>query len=324
MVATVSFSFVASVGLIWLMRRFARVLPKDVPNERSLHERPILRTGGVAVVGAVCLAATAGLVPSTLPLTIALCLALLSFADDVHPLPTSVRFAAHLAAAAALVWYTLNPMDAWKLALVWLSVGWVTNLYNFMDGSDGLAGGMSVIGFAAYALASSLGGDATTAVVSAAVSAASAGFLLYNFHPAKIFLGDVGSIPLGFLAASLGIVGWRNDVWPLWFPMLVFGPFIGDATITLLKRMRKGGRFWTAHREHYYQRMVRMGFGHRGTALIAYGAMILCAAAALYGRDKGPGVQVGLFVAVSSVLGALAIWVDVRWKRYCQHAGAAA
>jgi hypothetical protein len=98
--------------------------------------------------------------------------------------------------------------------------------------------------------------------------------------------------------------------------MLVFGPFIGDATITLLRRMRRGGTFWTAHREHYYQRMVQMGLGHRGTALAAYGAMIVCATAALYGRDKAPGVQAATFLGTSVFLAGLAAWVDIRWMRY--------
>src|SRR6185436_356022 len=105
------------------------------------------------------------------------------------------------------------------------------------------------------------------------------------------FLGDVGSIPLGFLAGGLGLLGWRNDLWPLWFPLLVFGPFIGDATLTLVRRLLRRERVWHAHREHYYQRMVRMGFGHRGTAWTAYAVMALCAGAALVGRGQPPAMQ---------------------------------
>jgi UDP-N-acetylmuramyl pentapeptide phosphotransferase/UDP-N-acetylglucosamine-1-phosphate transferase len=324
MAAAAIVSFVTSVALIWIMQRFPHRLPQDVPNERSLHERPVLRTGGLAILGAVCMAAATGLVAWHLSLLLALVLGLVSFADDLWRLPTSVRLAVHLAAAGVLVWYVASPMAVWKLALLWLAVGWITNVYNFMDGSDGLAGGMSVIGFGAYAFASSLAGDAQTAAVSVVLSAANAGFLLFNFHPARIFLGDAGSIPQGFLAAALGMLGWRNDAWPLWFPVLVFGPFIGDATITLLKRVGRGGRFWAAHREHYYQRMVRMGLGHRGTACVVYSAMIVCALAALYGRDKEPGLQAAAFLGASAALGALALWVDLRWAKHCRQAGAAA
>jgi UDP-N-acetylmuramyl pentapeptide phosphotransferase/UDP-N-acetylglucosamine-1-phosphate transferase len=197
-----------------------------------------------------------------------------------------------------------------------LALAWLTNLFNFMDGSDGLAGGMATMGFGAYGLAAWLSGHAALASFCVALSAASAAFVVHNLHPARIFLGDVGSIPLGFLAGALGIVGWRDDVWPLWFPVLVFGPFIADATITLLKRLIRGDRVWQAHREHYYQRMVRMGLGHRGTAWRGYVAMLICAAAALFGRTASPAVQAMVFAAASAFLAVVAVWVDLRWARF--------
>jgi UDP-N-acetylmuramyl pentapeptide phosphotransferase/UDP-N-acetylglucosamine-1-phosphate transferase len=98
----------------------------------------------------------------------------------------------------------------------------------------------------------------------------------------------------------------------------VFGPFVGDATVTLVRRLVRGERVWRAHREHYYQRMVRMGLGHRGTALLAYGAMIVCATAALYGRTKAPNVQAAVFCGTTVFLAALAVWVEVRWARHCR------
>jgi len=255
------------------------------------------------------------------PMLIALGLAIVSFLDDLRGMPSALRLALHLAAAAALSWYLLSPMHPVQLALLILAVAWITNLYNFMDGSDGLAGGMSLIGFAAYAAAAQLSGHEPLAVLCAALAASSAAFLAFNFHPARIFLGDVGSIPLGFLAAGLGMLGWRDDLWPLWFPVLVFGPFIGDATLTLLKRLARGERVWRAHRDHYYQRMVRMGLGHRTTAWIAYAAMIVCAAAALLGRSQPPSLQAAAFGAASALLVALAVWVEVRWAQFLRQAG---
>jgi UDP-N-acetylmuramyl pentapeptide phosphotransferase/UDP-N-acetylglucosamine-1-phosphate transferase len=150
-----------------------------------------------------------------------------------------------------------------------------------MDGSDGLAGGMAVVGFAAYGIAAQLGDEPELATTCVCIAAAAAAFLIFNFHPARIFLGDVGSIPLGFLAGALGIVGWNDEAWPLWFPLAVFAPIIADATLTLMRRLARRERVWQAHRDHYYQRMVRSGLGHRGTAYAAYALMILCAAAAL-------------------------------------------
>jgi hypothetical protein len=98
--------------------------------------------------------------------------------------------------------------------------------------------------------------------------------------------------------------------------LLVFGPFVGDATITLLKRLARGDRVWQPHRDHYYQRLVRMGAGHGRTALVAYALMILCAAAALYGRGRAVHVQVAAFAGASAVLAVVAVWIDVRWVRF--------
>lgn len=309
-------SFIASLAAIGVLLARFRWLAPDRPNERSLHERPVPRTGGVAVLLGSAVAFAAGVASVRLALALALCLAVVSFIDDVRGMPTALRLAAHLAAAALFAWYVLSPMALLELTLVVLAITWLTNLYNFMDGSDGLAGGMALIGFGAYGLAAWLAGHEALALLGFAVAAAAGAFLVLNFHPARIFLGDVGSIPLGFLAGAAGILGWRDDVWPLWFPVLVFGPFIGDATLTLAKRLIRGERVWRAHREHYYQRMVRMGLGHRNTALIAYAAMLVCAGAALLGRAMPPHLQAAAFFGGSAVLAGLAVWVDLSWARF--------
>jgi len=149
-----------------------------------------------------------------------------------------------------------------------------------------------------------------------ALCASAGAFLMYNFNPAKLFLGDVGSIPTGFLAAVLGLAGWVNDAWPLWFPVLVFAPFMCDSTLTLLKRLVRRERVWKAHRDHYYQRLVRMGFGHRGTAYIEYAAMLFCALVALVARTAPARVQAMAIVMSAFVLVGVAVWIDRRWTRY--------
>jgi UDP-N-acetylmuramyl pentapeptide phosphotransferase/UDP-N-acetylglucosamine-1-phosphate transferase len=310
-----SFATSAAVLAI-LLTRLSRIA-LDRPNARSLHEHPVPRTGGIALA-AGC-AAGIWLAPSSsalVPLGVALALGALSFVDDVRGMPAGVRFAAHLAAAAFVAWYLLYPMHPGALVLLVLAVGWITNLYNFMDGADGLAGGMAVAGFGAYAVAAQVAGEPELAAVCASLASSAFAFLLFNFHPARIFLGDVGSIPLGFLAAALGLLGWRDDAWPLWFPVLVFAPFIGDATLTLLRRLARRERVWEAHRDHYYQRMVRMGIGHRGTACISYAAMLLSALAALWGRAQAPAGQAVAFAGATVALAALAAWVDVKWLRW--------
>jgi UDP-N-acetylmuramyl pentapeptide phosphotransferase/UDP-N-acetylglucosamine-1-phosphate transferase len=308
-------AFAVTVAGLWLLLGRFRTFALDRPNERSLHERPVPRSGGIALLAGVLVSLAFGSGALWLPIGLALALAALSFFDDLHSLPTVARLAAHLAAAGVLAWYLLSPMHPLELAVLAIAVAWMTNLYNFMDGSDGLAGGMALVGFGAYAVAAGSAGHEPLLALALALAAAALGFLTFNFPPAKIFLGDVGSVPLGFLAGALGLQGWRDDLWPLWFPVVVFAPFIADASATLVRRALRGEKVWQAHREHYYQRLVRLGFGHRGTAYVAYGLMLVCAALALYGRQQRPSVQWTMVAASLVVLVAAAGWIELRWRR---------
>ena len=314
--ASTALSFLVSFAMVRVLLSRWRSFALDEPNPRSLHVTPVPRTGGLAVLAGTASAVAFIGAQLWLPMVLALALAAVSLYDDVRGLPRRLRFAAHFGAAALLVWYVLSPMHPLEMLLLVVAVVWITNLYNFMDGADGVAGGMALIGFSTYAIAAWLAGEAALATLCAALAAAALGFLTHNFHPARIFLGDVGSIPLGFLAAALGIVGWRHDAWPLWFPLLVFGPFNADATVTFLRRLARREKVWEAHREHYYQRIVRLGLGHRSAALIGYAVMCACAAFALLGRAQPPGLQLAAFAAGSALLGGAALWVDVRWSRH--------
>ncbi|TCW86554.1 glycosyl transferase [Burkholderia sp. SRS-46] len=299
-----------ATGLAWR-------LATDIPNDRSLHERPTPRVGGWGIVP-VSVAALLWLAPPMWLLALAAAgLAALSQIDDRRGLPARVRFAAHLAAVVVLV--VAYPADApwWLLVGVGFAMVWLINLYNFMDGADGLAGGMTLFGFGAYA-AAALGGahpHADLAAGGAAVAGAAFGFLLLNFHPARLFLGDAGSIPLGFLAGALGYWGWREAIWPLWFPAMVFSPFIADASVTLLRRLARGEKFWQAHREHYYQRMVRSGIGHARTAVYWYLIMLVGIIAALWALSRPEPQQWLLFVAWLGVLACIGFAIDLRWRR---------
>ena len=308
-------SFAAAfVVLRVLLARFSR-LALDRPNARSLHGTPVPRLGGVAIMLGMLTSLPFADATEQLALALALALAALSFVDDLRGVPTLARLACHLAAAAGLVAYVLLPMAVAELLVLALALAWMTNLFNFMDGSDGLAGGMAFIGFSVYALAADAAGNAPLTAVSLALAGSAAAFLLLNFHPASVFLGDVGSIPLGFLAGALGILGWRDDAWPLWFPLVVFGVFVADASFTLVRRLAHGERVWVAHRGHYYQRLVQLGAGHRGTAFIAYALMAGCGAAALFGRTQSPAMQAAIVGAAAVPMAAVAFWIDARWAR---------
>src|SRR5262245_1457719 len=169
-----------------------------------------------------------------------------------------------------------------------------------MDRSDGLAGGMAVFGFSFYAVAAWLAGSTEFALVNLSIAAAAGAFLVFNFHPARIFLGDAGSVPLGFLAAALGLIGWLQRDWTGWFPILVFSPFIMDASVTLARRLLRREKVWQAHRDHYYQRLVRLGWGHGRTALAEYAVMFASGVAALAALALPAGPQAALLAAVAT------------------------
>ncbi|MBI2311620.1 MAG: glycosyltransferase family 4 protein [Betaproteobacteria bacterium] len=308
----------ALAGSWWLLHSRISRLALDHPNRRSLHAAPVPRIGGLAILAGT-LAGVAVASPSWpvgLWVGIGMLLAVGAL-DDLQGVPVPWRLLAHfVAAGAAAMPLLLDEYGLAVTALVVLATVWMTNAYNFMDGSDGLAGGMTVAGFGFYGVAWWLGGSQSLALASFCVAAAAAAFLLFNFHPARIFMGDAGSVPLGFLAAALGIIGWQRGDWPLWFPALVFSPFVVDATVTLLRRLARGEKAWLAHREHYYQRLVRMGFGHRNTALAEYAVMVAAGAAATWSIGQGPVLQLWVGAAWVVLYGVLMALVDRNWSRH--------
>jgi UDP-GlcNAc:undecaprenyl-phosphate GlcNAc-1-phosphate transferase len=291
----------------------------DKPNERSLHSQPIPRLGGIGVMaGALPLAAFFSGGSLEVVWACAALLALISLADDARSLPIPVRLAAHVAAAAAAVLAMLAPdsgsigRNAVEAALAILALAWMTNLFNFMDGSDGLAGGMAAIGFATLAAAAGSAGAIPVALAAAAIASASVGFLLHNLPPARAFLGDCGAVPLGFLAGALGLYGALGAIWPLWFPLLVFSPFIADATVTVALRIWRRERFWRAHRGHFYQRLVLAGWTPRRLAASSYALMIAAAASALAALAASPETQFGIILGWAAIYALIFVAIERR------------
>ncbi len=278
----------------------------DRPNERSLHHTPTPRTGGVAIliglyVGIGVLASlqlmtgksevseTMGWAPLGWIVALMSVLAVVSLIDDRQGLPIVLRFGVQLFAAALLVFGAHVSVPALSIPVFgtmefgWCSAGismalliWMTNLYNFMDGMDGFAGGMTMIGGFSLAGLAATDQAGPVSLLALLVAGAAAGFLVHNFPPARIFMGDVGSIPIGFCFGALMLLGSREHVFDLWVPLILFSPFIADATVTLLRRALAGEKVWEAHRSHYYQRAVLLGWGHRKTVLAEYGLMLIC------------------------------------------------
>ncbi len=287
----------AATGLV--RRALVRWRIFDRPNERSSHSVAKPRGGGLALVPVILIAwlgAAAWLgAPDGLWTVIAgaLLIAAVSWRDDLKDLPAGLRL---LAQAGAVVLGLLGFGDVgaifqgllpggldWLAALlIWL---WFINLFNFMDGIDGISGvEAAALGLGCGLVAWSAGLAAASVAAPWLLAAAALGFLFWNWEPSRIFLGDVGSVPLGFLLAWLLLRLAAEGQWAA--ALILPAYYLADATITLLRRAVRGERVWRAHREHFYQRAVRGGRSHARVALyvaLCNGALIGLALAAAQG-----------------------------------------
>ena len=295
LVVVFSLVLLAAAAGTWLLRHYAlthSVL--DIPNDRSSHTSPTPRGGGVAIV----LAFIAGILTFTVvgavrsDVAIALLgagtvVAIVGFIDDHEHIPARWRLLAHFSAAIwALVWlHGLPPMAVMGGTVIsgWLgdvlailALVWLLNLYNFMDGIDGIAGIETVTVCLAAVLVYAVSGAPTSeSLLPATLGAATVGFLVWNFPPAKIFMGDAGS---GFLGLMLGVMAVRSATISsdyLWSWIILLGVFIVDATFTLIRRLARRERVYEAHRSHAYQHAVVVAGSHRPVTL-ASAAINLC------------------------------------------------
>ncbi len=311
----------SAAGIALLLRSgLAWRIAMDEPNHRSLHVHPIPRIGGWGVVPAALLCGvwTGGGIWLSGGVLV---LAAVSYFDDRWGVPSALRLVLHLCVAGLCLGGVLGWPSLVLLVGLSIAVAWGINLFNFMDGSNGMAGGMAVSGFLAYACSAALSGESGLAFASVALAGASTGFLLFNFPRGRVFLGDAGSIPCGFMAGALGIAGWAAGVWPGWFPVVVFAPFIADASVTLGRRIWRRERFWEAHRDHYYQRLVRSGFGHVRTAMVYYSVMILCAGGALLAVNERGASRAVTIASCFAAIFALGLWIDCRWRTHNARTG---
>jgi Fuc2NAc and GlcNAc transferase len=246
----------------------------DIPNARSSHVTVTPRGGGLAIVITCTFALVALGFLDAIRLDVLMSLigggtaiALIGFLDDRRPIPASIRLAVHVAAGVwallCLGGVPLLPGAAGYLVAL-LGIVWVLNLFNFMDGIDGIAASEAIFVTVGAAVIALLGGDAGgTAAASCAVAAACSGFLLWNWPPARIFMGDVGSGYLGYVIGVLALAATRGTptagrVW-----LILGGVFLVDATVTLMRRAWRGERILEAHRSHAYQWLSRRWGSHR-------------------------------------------------------------
>ncbi len=266
----------------------------DIPNQRSMHTRPVPRTGGLAIIltfiGAMLylnLYTQDPINPSvffSLYLSTAL-ISTISFIDDCCNLAARYRLAVQVVAALGLLYYGLNVHVPYLPSIItsifsFLFIVWLTNLYNFMDGLDGFASGMTAIGYGTLAIILFSNNQPTFGIINLIICVAALGVLTFNFPPAKIFLGDVGSTTIGFFTAGMSIILHNQEMISLWQSMLIFSPFIIDATVTILKRLYNKEPIFQPHRSHYYQKMALL-IGKKKTLLLSYIIMSVCSFTAI-------------------------------------------
>jgi UDP-N-acetylmuramyl pentapeptide phosphotransferase/UDP-N-acetylglucosamine-1-phosphate transferase len=330
-------TFMLSLALCQAVRVGALQLKLvDVPNARSLHSVPVPRLGGVAIVVSVCVAlgAMAPFVPvfarsdAVVWLVASVIIAVLGFVDDIRHLPAFVRLLVQVTVAAVAMAVVLRQGEitiAWGLRWHWSSEAAIavavvfavgtTNIFNFMDGMDGLAATQAVTVSLVLGASAASAGQVDITIVALVIAAASSGFFFHNAPPATLFLGDAGSTFLGFSFSVLAFVATtRPSGVPVVVVPIALAPFLLDGTFTIIRRLRRGERIWTAHRSHLYQRAVASGLSHRDVLLV-YAAWSATAAgcALLAAQGARPAICAGL--TMLAILAAVWLWVRRREHR---------
>lgn len=302
-------------GTSWLRHYAIRYSLLDIPNQRSSHSRPTPRGGGLSITLVVLFIIVVFGATRDLPVAVFIALfpaaflvALIAWLEDHTSVPIIIRGVGYLIAA---LWFvsSLGGMPEISLGageitngvgdvlygedastvetgelyvpalltglLLVFGIAWLTNLYNFMDGTDGLAGLQAVLAGLAGGFLLLKQGEATLALLSLTAAAAAGGFLVWNWPPARIFMGDVGSCLLGFLFGCLAVLGEKYAGLPALVWVILLGFFIWDATLTLLMRICSSEPWYSAHKSHAYQKLVQLGLSHGELLWLLFGFNVL-------------------------------------------------
>ena len=293
-----------------------------LPGERQSHQHATPTGGGLGlifsiVITTVCLELMISLpdywwqnvLPGVVLLTI------VGWRDDKFPVSQLLRLLVQLVVSIWLLgfgWWEFPLTDMAFLAVFVVAMVWLMNVYNFMDGSNGMAGFQGVFAGVTMAVLFQLGGEYTMALIAMVVAAACAGFLPLNFPHAKVFMGDVSSVPLGFLFASFAVYGVQSGSMSLSLSILIMSVFLIDATLTLLSRAFRGERWYTAHAQHVYQRLIAKGWSHSRVLMVYQLINVICVLPAIVLAKIYPQyaiVTVGLVLLLLS-----SCWLIANWR----------
>ena len=308
----------------------------DVPNDRSSHEVPTPVGGGVVIVALTILPLVIWEVYKSSGIEYwgfyigGILIAGISWIDDIRHIPAPIRFLVHIIAAVLVVW-SIGPIPGIEvysgyvlefgsvgglITILW--IGWMTNAYNFMDGIDGLAGAQAVVAGVFWALCGTFFGVESITILSVALFASSLGFLVHNWPPAKVFMGDVGSAFLGFTFACIPLYALsltERSHFQNYLPLLGLAAvwfFFADTIITFLRRLVSGEKLWAAHRRHLYQELIKSGVRHINVTLL-YGVLMIlvCVIAAL---EILTGIRGLIQIVAITLLGGLFVVVYARTR----------
>jgi UDP-GlcNAc:undecaprenyl-phosphate GlcNAc-1-phosphate transferase len=329
--------FAISAALTWLMLR-VRVLAH--PNARSSHAKPVANSGGVAIVaaflvgyGILCAVVDDARVGAPHMVGfIAACLgiAAVGLFDDLGRLRTfRFKLLVQVLGAVVLVSFDIAFRRVTLPSLGTIDLGWIgylltviwlvalMNIVNFMDGLDGLAGGTAVLAALFFAIVAALEGSSFMCLVSLALLASTLGFLVFNYPPARIFMGDVGSQFLGFAFAAAAVFAAERDASPtsLFVMPLLFFHFIFDTVFTFFRRLRDGKAVTQAHRGHLYQALNRLGASHAQVSWIHYAMGVAQGIGAIVLVNLPAGARIWVFVPFLAFEVCYAVWIMRRVKR---------
>jgi Fuc2NAc and GlcNAc transferase len=298
-----------------------------IPNERSSHSVPTPSGGGLGVaVGLIGgIIALNSVVPLALPIFIALIaggtlVAAVGWIDDMWNVPATIRmFVYGIAALLALTFlgplsgistgFGFLPFGIFGTVITFLVIVWASNLYNFMDGIDGLVGSGTMVLGIVLSILLFLGGAVDLAPIALIIAASSAGFLVWNWPPAKIFMGDSGSVLIGYTFSVLAIIAALRGAVPLLISAMLFSPYIVDTTATTLRRMRNRERWYAAHRTFSYQLAVMHGRTHRRVSVALIGILLVVSGATIV-AFYFPATRVVLFIMTYVLL--FTLWRHVQ------------
>jgi len=329
-------TFLTSALLVPFVKKCAEhVGAMDIPNKRKVHTVPIPRLGGLAIFGAFLLGYMLFARMSIQMLSILIggfIVVLIGLFDDIKPVPAKIKFCLQIIAACVIVFYgkiVLNHIDMLGINIDFpipinylitiLFIVGITNSINLIDGLDGLSSGVSSIYFATIAIIAFILNkmQGLDTILSLIMLGATLGFLVHNFHPAKIFVGDTGSLFLGFTISVIALLGFKaTTLTSLIIPIVILAIPIFDTALAIFRRLLKGEKIMSPDKDHFHHQLLKMKFSIRSTVLIIYAINILFASVSIFFVLGDSKMAIAVYVVLMILLLFLVLKTDILFNHH--------